>query len=380
MESSFYVPVHVYCGEGAVRAHAKDLKALGKKAFVVTGAHSAVKCGVYSDICAALNEAGMSHVWFHEVEQNPSVSTVMRARDTALEEKCDCVIGAGGGSPLDAAKAVALMMRHKDEGPGFLYASGSDNSAVPIALVPTTCGTGSEVTGVSILTVPEQEKKGSIPHKIFADLALVDGTYLMGASGRILLNTSLDALAHLFESYMSSAASKLSRMIADEGMKVWGENLQFLSELAVSEKRPELTAGRADSLMLASMLGGMAIAQTGTSLPHALSYYVTVKLGVEHGRAVNYFMPGYLKAAGMAGAAYRADMLHLMEQSGIGSVEEFRRLYDKACGPLSSDEQKLKEILKMDAAGMEKNTAKLRTVPFTVDSRMLEQIVFDAFI
>ena len=120
-EERFYMPVKVISGREAVRKHASGLKGFGKKALIVTGRRSAKACGVYDDICAALEEAGIGHAWFHEVEENPSVTTVMEARDLGLREQADFVIGAGGGSAMDAAKAVALMIRHAEEDRAYLY-------------------------------------------------------------------------------------------------------------------------------------------------------------------------------------------------------------------------------------------------------------------
>ena len=149
----------------------------------------------------ALEQFGVSWVEFAEVEENPSVETVMKARDLGVSEKTDFVIGIGGGSPMDAAKAIALMIRHADQDWTYMYDGSAETSTVPIAEIPTTAGTGSEVTAVSVLTRHDKHVKGSIPHKIFAQLALIDGKYVAKAPFHVLANTTMDALAHLYESY-----------------------------------------------------------------------------------------------------------------------------------------------------------------------------------
>ena len=159
----FYMPAKVYCENNCVRAHAKELASFGKKALIVTGKSSAFKNGSIADVQAALSDHGVECAVFNEVEENPSVETVMKGRDRGLAEGADFVIGIGGGSPMDAAKAIALMIRQKDAGVEYLYDSSAVTDALPVVCIPTTCGTGSEVTAVSVLSRPSLRAKGSIP-------------------------------------------------------------------------------------------------------------------------------------------------------------------------------------------------------------------------
>ena len=363
-DDQFYMPARVFGGDDIVRRHAADLKKLGHKALIVTGRHSAVKCGVYEDICAALDSTGTEHCWFNEVEENPSVGTIMKARDFGITEGADFVIGAGGGSPMDAAKAIALMIRHADQGADYLYTSGADSSVIPVVCIPTTCGTGSEVTAVSVLSNEKLQTKKSIPHKIFPDLSLVDGKYLLGADRKILCNTGFDALAHLYESWLNSSAVPMSRLIAEAGMREWKESLPVLK----GEK--ELTAEDAEHMMRAAMLGGMAIAHTGTSIPHGLSYALTYHLQVPHGKAVCRFMPGYLRAAEPADAA------RILQLAGFRDADEFERVYQEACGPLDADAEALTAVLERAVDELSSAPAKCAKAPFAVDREVLHRIVF----
>ncbi len=150
----FYMPVKLYTEENCVFKHKKELAALGKRAFLITSRSSSRKNGSLQDVEEALHTEGISTVIFDEIEENPSIETVMKAREQGLEAGVDFVVGIGGGSPMDAAKAIALMIRHFKEGSSYLYQAGSDSSALPVAAVPTTCGTGSETTPYAILTIP----------------------------------------------------------------------------------------------------------------------------------------------------------------------------------------------------------------------------------
>lgn len=358
------MPVSVFLEEEAVKAHAKDLAKLGTKALIVTGKHSAKECGVYDDICSALDEYGIGHAWFHEVEENPSAATVMKARDFGLKEQADFVIGAGGGSPMDAAKAVALMMWHSGEGRDYLYTPDVDSSTVPVVCIPTTCGTGSEVTAVSVLTDELKQVKKSIPHKIFPALALIDGKYLRSASRQTLCNTAFDALSHLLESWLNADATRMSQIIAEDGFREWKKCLPVLR----AEKAPD--ANDYETLMRAAMLGGMAIAHTGTSLPHALSYALTHKLKVPHGKAVSYFIAGYLKEADPQKVS------RILELSGLATPEEFWKIYTECCGELEIPEEILLPFLEQNSLELSSNQAKCAKAPFAVDRKVLRRISF----
>ena len=179
--STFYMPTRLFAEENAVIRHAGDLASFGKKALIVTGRHSAFSNGSYEDTTTALENAGIGHVLFSEVEENPSVATIMKARDFGLANSVDFVIGIGGGSPLDASKAISLMIAMADKDKSYLYSPDCPGKTLPIVAIPTTCGTGSEVTAVSVITDRDKMVKKSIAHKIFPDLALVDGRYLAGA-------------------------------------------------------------------------------------------------------------------------------------------------------------------------------------------------------
>ena len=355
---NFYMPAKVYSEENCVLNHAAELSALGKKALIVTGRSSARKCGAFYDVTGALEQHGVSWVEFAEVEENPSVETVMKARDLGVSEGTDFVIGIGGGSPMDAAKAIALMIRHADQDWTYMYDGSAETSTIPIAEVPTTAGTGSEVTAVSVLTRHDKHVKGSIPHKIFAQLALVDGRYVAKAPAAILANTTMDALAHLYESYIHSKATDFSRMCAEAGIRVWARSKDVI--LGQREAVPQ----DYQNMINASVMAGMAIAHTATSIPHALSYRLTYSAHMAHGKACGYFLAAYLREADPA------DVAHILALAGFGSIDELEEYYVKTCGrdevPAEILEQTFSEVLG--------NAAKRSLPPFPVDEAVLRRI------
>ena len=354
----FYMPARLYQEPEAVRRHGREISGLGRKALLVTGACSAKKNGSQADLLAVLTDAGVDYLVFDEVEENPSTETVMRACRSARAAGCDFVVGIGGGSPLDAAKAIALMLAHPDWGEEKLYEKGPDSRRLPLVCIPTTCGTGSELTGVAVLTRRARGLKGSIPYSLFPDLALVDGKYLAYAPKRLIANTATDALAHLIEAYANRRADDYSRMLVDEGLAVWAENKDFL--LGEEEASPR----RYDRLMLASSLAGMSIAQSGTTLPHGLSYQLTLEGGIPHGAAVGYFQAAYLEACD------RKTRDHLLEMAGFESPEELDDFFRKICRWPEVSQELLEDCL----AAVKKTPAKLDLCPFDVNEEVLRRI------
>ena len=357
----FYMPVKVYEEEECVRKHPEVFRGAGHRALIVTGRHSARANGSLDDVTGILEAEGISHVLFDSVEENPSMETVMKARNFGLEQQADFVIGIGGGSPMDAAKAIALMMRYREKDADFLY-QGKETDHLPLVLIPTTCGTGSEVTGASVLTIHAKRTKSSLPHKIFADAALIDGRYLAAAPAHVIRDTAVDALGHLWESWFNSSATPYSRMCAEAGLKTWGEARKALLDL----EQGGLDAGMRGKLMRASALAGMAIAQTGTSLPHALSYPLTYDLHMPHGVAVGYFESGYLAQIP------EAERLEALRLAGFASLSDWQEFYEIMCGQAPVPESELEHALEMVASKPEK----LAKAPFACDREVLKKVVF----
>lgn len=355
---NFYIPVKVYSEENCVMKHGAELAALGTRALIVTGKNSARRCGAFDDVTKALSKNGVSWVEFAEVEENPSVETIMRARQVGCKVKADFVIGIGGGSPMDAAKAVALMMKHPDSDWTYMYDKSAETTTVPIAEIPTTAGTGSEVTAVSVLTRHDKHVKGSIPHKIFPQLALIDGKYLTSAPSHVLANTTMDALCHLYESYVHSKATDFSRMCAEAGIRIWARSKEVILG------RREACAEDYQNMMNASCMAGMSIAHTATSIPHALSYRLTYSANMAHGKACGYFLAGYLKEADPEQVSY------ILSLAGFDSADALEEYYVKTCG---RDEVPA-EILEETVSEVLANESKLKLPPFKADEAVIRRI------
>lgn len=355
----FKLPVQVYEGENCVMNHSKEFAKLGSRALIVTGRYSAKINGSLVNVMEALDLENITYAVFDQVEENPSVETIMKAREFGLEQRVDFVVGIGGGSPMDAAKAIALMLYYEDEDESFLFAQEEDPQSLPVVAVPTTCGTGSEVTGIAVLTRHEMRTKSSMTHRIFPTLALVDAKYLECAPKKVLCSTAVDALAHLLESYLNTNATDYSRMFVREGLMVWSK----CKEVLTGDREPQKEDYR--NLMNASTYAGMAIAHTGTGIPHGLSYYVTYECQVAHGKACGYFLAGYLREAA------QEDQDYLLNLAGFSSVEELAAFIDQIC-ELTPVPQ---ELLAQAVEGISSNQAKLKSCPYPVDKSVLRRIV-----
>lgn len=354
----FYMPTKLYSEQDCVKKHAKELASFGTKAMIVTGKHSSRANGSLADVENVLENEGIPYLVYDDIEENPSIETIMKSRKIGLAEKVDFVIGIGGGSPMDASKAIAMMIANPEETEEVFYEPKS-LEYLPVICVPTTCGTGSEVTPYSILTIHKQRTKKSIKHKIYPSLALLDASYLKSMSRTGLAHTSVDALAHLMESYLNTNSNEWNRVYSREGLKVWGQFKESLTE-------DELNDADYEKMLRASALAGMAITHTGTSLPHGLSYAFTYEMGYSHGKAVGMFLAGYVSMY-----KDKVAVQEVLELLGFEGITEFQNYMKELLGPIPADEEVLKNSIHKILA----DAAKLKNYPFPVTEQELMRMV-----
>ena len=290
MKLNFSIPTKLIMEPDCVRKNAGALAPLGKKALLVTGARSAKANGAQNDVAAALAENGQSWELFDRVPANPAVDCVYEGASMAKAGGADFVIGIGGGSAMDAAKAVALLACENI--PKTEIFKGGYKKRLPLCCVPTTAGTGSETTQYVILTNDAAQTKTSLASPtLFPDLALLDSKYLATLSQSTMTNTVLDAFSHSVEGFLSKRASPLTDALALEAIGVIADCFPALQAFC-------LTDADREKLLYASMLGGMVIAHTGTVAVHSMGYSLTCFKHIDHGRANGLLLPAYLCFAG----------------------------------------------------------------------------------
>ncbi|OQB23916.1 MAG: Alcohol dehydrogenase 2 [Firmicutes bacterium ADurb.Bin182] len=289
MKFSFNNPVDIRFGRNVLKNNPGSLS-LGKKAFIVTGSSSGRKSGALADAEVELRACDIQYQIFEGIKNNPNVDQCRELAISASEFGADFIIGIGGGSPLDAAKAVAVFSTNPCLTNEKLFMNEFDTPPLPIAAIPTTSGTGSEVTPWSIMTWDEFNSKKSFGNLYtYPKIALLDPSYTDSLPKDVTLFTALDAFSHCFESFLSLKASPYTDAV----------NLYALSRFSKCMdplERGELKDIR-DDLMLVSLLGGVAISQTGTTMMHAMGYQLTYYYGQPHGKANAIVMPVYLEEA-----------------------------------------------------------------------------------
>ncbi len=282
----FYVPTDLRIGENAVSAADEAIAALGRKCLILTGTVSAKKCGALGDFCALLEDLEIEYRVYDRIRQNPTVAVCQEAGRLAFELHAQFIVGIGGGSVLDAAKAAAVFAANPGLSEEELYAYEWRRAPLPTVCVGTTAGTGSEVTPVSVLTDLSGRKHSIRDDRLYPTLSLGDPRYLASLPEAFMRSCAVDAAAHCIESCFNRNATPISRLFAVRGAAMLAQLLDHLNALKDGERK---------SLYLASIYGGYAISVTGTAFPHAMGYFLTEQYGVPHGTACAVFLPAFLR-------------------------------------------------------------------------------------
>ncbi|MCR4594561.1 MAG: iron-containing alcohol dehydrogenase [Clostridiales bacterium] len=289
---NFYMPAKVISGKGILKNNADILSSLGRKCMIVTGKTSAKKSGVLDELLPILEEAGIEYILYDGIEENPKTSTCFDAAGKAAEEKAEYIIGIGGGSALDAAKAIALYTANPELGADDIYLYNWNNKPIPVLLIGTTSGTGSEVTGVSVLTRTDGRKQSVSGPDFYASYVIADSRYTYSMPYITTVSTALDAFCHAAEAFFSKRADYLSREFSLMAAKI------LVPELKLLDKRKDLPSEPSrDNLYHASLLAGLAINKAGTCFPHGMSYALTEDYLIPHGLACAVFLPAFLAEA-----------------------------------------------------------------------------------
>jgi alcohol dehydrogenase len=238
-----------------------------------------VEAELLEPLIAPLRSEGLRVFTFSDVEPEPWVETADEAGRITREEKCDSVIGAGGGSAMDVAKAAAVLATNPGKASDYQGLDLVKKPGLPKIMVPTTAGTGSEVTFTSVLSRKKPKMKAGINGRyLFPEIAVLDPALTFTVPSQVTATTGMDALTHAIEAYTSLQASPLSDTIAREAIKLIGANLRT----AVHEGE-NLTAR--SNMLLGSLLGGIALANAGVGAVHALAYPLGGSFRIPHGVA-----------------------------------------------------------------------------------------------
>ncbi|MGN0406640.1 MAG: iron-containing alcohol dehydrogenase family protein [Bacteroides sp.] len=361
MEFTFGIPTKIFFGRDCILKNAAALTAIGSKAMLVTGKHSAKASGALDDVVSVLDKAAIGYVIFDEIENNPSVETVAKAAKIARQEEVDFVIGIGGGSPIDASKAIAVLAANKEMIVTDLF-KNDFTKALPIVGIPTTAGTGSEATPYSVLLRKDMQTKVSFGTKdTFPAVAFVDAKYTMSLGKNSTISTAVDAFTHAFEGYLANRSTVISDCFALEAIKAFGKSMRKLAAFELDESDRE-------NLMLVSLLGGIIIAQTGVTIAHGMGYCYTYFKGIPHGAANGLIMREYMKL-NYDVAKDKIDTA--LEALGCESIDEFAGILREMLGAppvLTSEEIELYTELTQIQKGSMANT------PHKIDEKAIKYL------
>ena len=291
MEFSYFLPVNIQFGWNKVDNVAEFAAPYGKKALIVTGRTSAKKSGLYDRVVAKLDAAHIEHVLFDQVDANPLTTTALDGAVLAKSENCDMVIAIGGGSIMDCAKGIAFMAVNKGDINDYIFNRKTSDNALPLIVIPTTCGTGSEGNGFGVLTNPETGDKKSLRcNAIVPKVSIVDPTVMGTMPPHVLASVGFDALCHNIEAYTSKTAQPFTDALAHYAVILLAQYLVPLykhvkaianSQEAVLNKK-QLTKAW-ESVTLASTIGGMVINTAGVTLGHGMEHPASGLKDITHG-------------------------------------------------------------------------------------------------
>lgn len=279
-------PTKIIFGQNCVDQVGVEVSEYGDRALLVTGRSAMRKAGIIDRITDLLKVSGFKKIHvYDEVEHDPSTETVDRGTELAREGQYDVVIGIGGGSALDAAKAIACMV--KNDGPVVEYQSGRkiERSGIPFIAIPTTAGTGAEITKNAVLTNREKEVKQSVRSPfMIAELAMVDPLLTVTMPPNVTAATGMDALTQAIEAYVTLASNPISDMLALRAISLISQNLaRAFADGSDIEAR--------DNMALGSLISAMAFANSSLGAVHGLAHPIGGLFGVPHGVTCALLLP-----------------------------------------------------------------------------------------
>lgn len=317
-EFLFRMPTRVMFGEGVVGKAGEICTGLGaQKAFVITGRGPTKDSPYLAAMLRSLENAGVSAQLFSEVEADPSVATVERGAELMRQASVDVVIAFGGGSPIDAAKAMSILQTNEGKAIEYLLAKRTvQKPGIPLIAIPTTAGTGSEVTASSVMTDTENQRKVGFSHDFMMPrYAIMDPLLHVSMPPATTAATGLDALTHAIEAYVGLKAQPISDACCIHAIKLVGQHLR-------TAVRDGNNVEARSQMALASLLAGAGFANAGLGAVHGIAHAVGAQFGTAHGLANGIILPyvmEYCLASNLA--KFRDIAIALGEPVGHSSLE-----------------------------------------------------------
>ncbi|HOL66549.1 MAG TPA: iron-containing alcohol dehydrogenase [bacterium] len=368
---SFWQPTRIIFERGCLERELGRVADLGSSALVVTGRRFASATGLVDRVRKSLEKAGVSCTVFDRVKPEPDVENVEEGAGVCQREGCRVIIGVGGGSALDAGKAIAVLATNGGCLRDYFGRENFAREPLPVVAIPTTCGTGSEVTRYAVIVDTLAETKKTISSEsLIPELALLDSELLKTLPPKLVAATAMDAFSHAVESFLSRRANILSQSFSRMALTAL---LQGLPE-AVTAKEP---AEYRELVFFGSLLAGLAINQTGTIMVHGMGYALTIRYGLHHGTANALLLPEVLEYLRRHGQAEQVAELERMWNGQKG----LKKLLAVMGLPLRLSEvgvsaSELTELARLAIIGCQRAVKNMSLEPSREDYRQILKALF----
>lgn len=282
--NKFVMPEIIF-GKGSINQAGDACLRLGAKKVLIVSDIGVAEAGWLDQIISICKESDLSYATFIDISENPKDIDVMRGCRTYIENECDSIIGLGGGSALDAAKAISILATNGGEISDYEGVDKIEKPLPPMIMIMTTAGSGSEVSQFAVIVNSKREKKMSIISKtLVPDIAIIDPLTLMTKSSSLTAATGLDVLTHAIESYVSTAATPLTDVQAKNALTLTS---QFLRPSVASKTNEEAK----EMMAMASLQAGLAFSNAILGAAHAISHAIGGKMPVSHGEITAVILP-----------------------------------------------------------------------------------------
>lgn len=294
---------------GSLNALADHCMALGVRRPLIVTDQGIVSVGLLERLTSTLDPSALDYSCFTDVVADPPESIVLQALEAAKAHKADGIIGFGGGSSMDTAKLIALMAKSGESLADIYGVEQVKGTRLPLLLIPTTAGTGSEVTAVAIVTTGETTKAGVVSSVLLPDIALLDAELTLGLPPHVTAATGIDAMVHAIEAYTSAhKKNPYSDMLARESLKLMAANIK-----TACENGRDLVARQ--NMLLGACMAGQAFANAPVAAVHALAYPLGGHFHIPHGLSNSLVLPHVLRFNAQAAAELYAELYDVIEPS-----------------------------------------------------------------
>lgn len=292
------------------------VKALGCKSVLLVTDAGVKAAGLLQAGLHGLEQHGVAVTLFTDVEADPPVHVIDAAVKLAIDAKVDGVVSIGGGSSMDVAKLVALLAMGREKLADIYGVGIAKGPRLPLVLAPTTAGTGSEVTPISIVTTGEGEKKGVVSPVLLPDWAVLDAELTLGLPPAVTAATGIDAMVHAIEAYTSKRLKNpLSDALAREALRLLGGNIHEVCRNGTNREARH-------NMLLGSMLAGMAFANAPVAAVHALAYPVGARFHVPHGLSNSLVLPQVIRFNAGSAEIHYGELASILIPHATGGASE----------------------------------------------------------